>query len=181
MNCKGIILLIFTVLTFLLSIKFVFADAPTINPSDQTSTNSQNYQAFLATFTPDERNYLTQAYTYMAMEQKEGLLVAGMIANLASGAATVVNLGDAIRSALTETNNAYILYSKVNVPPKYSQLNTNIINTYTLFTSAYTEFLKYWSDGNEVHIDNGGSEIEKAAVQQHDIILYIQKITTPNS
>ena len=181
MSYKGIILLIFTVLAFLLSIENVFADVPTTNPSDLPPTNSQNYQAFLSSFTADEKNYLTQAYSYMAMEQKEGLLVAGMIANLASGAATVVNLGDAIRSALSEINNAYSLYTKVYVPPKYSQLNSNIINTYTLFNSAYTEFLKYWSDGNEVHIENGGPVLEKAAAQQHDIILYIIKITTPKS
>ena len=167
MNYKGIVLLICTVLAFSLCPKTVIADVPTSNSSA------------LSTFTADEKNYLVNAYRYMAMEQKEGLLVAGMISNLSSETATVGNLGDTIRSALSETNDAYNVYRGVNVPLKYSQLNLNIINTYTLFNSAYTEFLQFWTDGNDVHIVNGGPVLEKAAMQQHDILIFLNNTILP--
>jgi hypothetical protein len=179
MNIKFMISLILVTLA-----NPVFADVQITNPSNPTPVVSQNFASpspsttpsTPATFTVDEKTYLIAAYRYMGVEQNSGLMIAATMSKLASRGATSQNLGDAIKIALSDITVAHSIYSQTAVPAKYANVDAQINNIFTQFGSLYIELLKYWSDGNEAHIDNSSVPLQKAAVQQRNILLELTNI-----
>lgn len=120
------------------------------------------------------RTYLGAAGSYLKTANEQSSKVAYTMRGLSDGSETLGTLKDAISSARFVENvgffGDYLERIPEGVPLPYSKLGDKIGETHRLFRAAMDEYLQFWKDGNEAHIESGTATFKRCATLMNESI-----------
>jgi hypothetical protein len=122
--------------------------------------------AMAASLSEQEKTYISSAGGYLKTQNEHGMQVATTMNGLNTGASTLDDVREAIKSARFVTNSSwhgdYLHNGKLIVPNSFQKIDNKIHESHNLREKAYDEYLKYWKDGKTYHIESGTRIFKKS-------------------
>jgi len=113
-----------------------------------------------------DKTYIRSAGGYLKTQNEHGMKVATTMNGLNTGASTLDDVLEAIKSARFVTNSSwhgdYLHNGKLIVPNSFRKIDNKIHESHNLREKAYDEYLKYWKDGKTYHIESGTKIFKKS-------------------